>query len=117
MKYRNAKRLENGGIDCEIQHLQYGWIPFTCNLADTGALFDVGALYDAMNSDPKTAQYVYAPPAPLTPEYLSVLRADAYRAEADPIFFKWQRSEATEQVWLDKVAEIKLRYPYPEVVV
>jgi hypothetical protein len=38
-------------------------------------------------------------------------RAKAYRNESDPLFFKWQRAEATQQEWLDKVAEIKLRYP------
>jgi len=38
-------------------------------------------------------------------------RAEAYRNESDPLFFKWQRGEATEQEWLDKVEEIKLRYP------
>lgn len=38
-------------------------------------------------------------------------RSDAYRNESDPLFFKWQRGESTEQVWLDKVAEIKTRYP------
>ena len=38
-------------------------------------------------------------------------RAKAYRNESDPLFFKWQRGEATGQEWLDKVAEIKLRYP------
>ena len=42
-------------------------------------------------------------------------RSLSYRDEADPIFFKWQRSEATEQEWLDKIEEIKLRYPYPQV--
>jgi hypothetical protein len=36
----------------------------------------------------------------------------AYTAEADPIFFKWQRQEATQQEWLDKVAQIQARYPY-----
>jgi len=36
----------------------------------------------------------------------------AYTAEADGIYFKWQRQEATQQEWLDKVAEIKARYPY-----
>jgi len=41
-------------------------------------------------------------------------RAIAYRAEADPIFLKWQRGEATEQEWLDKIEEIKERYPKPE---
>jgi len=39
-------------------------------------------------------------------------RAEAYRNESDPIFFMWQRNEATEQQWLDKVAEIKIRHPY-----
>jgi hypothetical protein len=38
-------------------------------------------------------------------------RANAYRNESDPLFFKWQRGEALQQEWLDKVAEIKLRYP------
>lgn len=39
-------------------------------------------------------------------------RANAYRSEADPLFFKWQRNEATEQEYLDKVQEIRARYPY-----
>jgi hypothetical protein len=43
-------------------------------------------------------------------EITTSLRADAYRNESDPLFFKWQRGEATEQEWLDKVAEIKARY-------
>jgi len=37
-------------------------------------------------------------------------RAEAYRNESDPLFFKSQRGEATHQEWLDKVAEIKTRY-------
>jgi hypothetical protein len=39
------------------------------------------------------------------------LRAEAYRNESDPLFFKAQRGEIEQQVWLDKVAEIKARYP------
>lgn len=39
------------------------------------------------------------------------MRAEAYRTESDPLFFKSQRGEATQQEWLDKVAEIKARYP------
>jgi len=38
-------------------------------------------------------------------------RKAAYIAEADPLFFRAQRGEITEQEWLDKVAEIKARYP------
>jgi hypothetical protein len=39
-------------------------------------------------------------------------RLAAYTLESDPIYFKWQRGEATQQEWLDKIAEIKARYPY-----
>ena len=41
-------------------------------------------------------------------------RKNAYRNESDPIYLKWQRGEATEQQWLDKIAEIKERFPKPE---
>jgi len=53
-----------------------------------------------------TAQPMTAPQ--LSPEQL---RRAAYVAEADPIFFKWQRGTATEQQWLDKILEIKSRHP------
>lgn len=38
-------------------------------------------------------------------------RQAAFQAESDPLFFEWQRGEGTEQAWLDKVAEIRARYP------
>jgi len=40
-------------------------------------------------------------------------RAAAYASEADPLFFKAQRGEATIEEWQAKVAEIRSRYPYP----
>ena len=40
-------------------------------------------------------------------------RHAAYTAEADPLFFKWQRGNGTEQAWLDKIAEIQARHPDP----
>lgn len=50
-----------------------------------------------------------------TQQEQSDLRAAAYRAEADPLFFQAQRGKATQQEWLDKIAEIEARFPYPEV--
>lgn len=38
------------------------------------------------------------------------LRLEAYRNEADPLFFKAQRGEATIEEWKLKVEEIKARY-------
>jgi hypothetical protein len=44
-------------------------------------------------------------------------RAAAYTTEADPLFFKAQRGEATIEEWEAKVAEIRTRYPYPALEV
>ena len=41
-------------------------------------------------------------------------REAAYKAEADPLFFKSQRGDATQAEWQAKVAEIKARFPYQE---
>lgn len=38
-------------------------------------------------------------------------RKAAYAAEADPLFFKAQRGEATLEEWQAKIAEIKARFP------
>ena len=43
-------------------------------------------------------------------------RAAAYANEADPLFFKAQRGEATQADWQAKVDEIRQRYPYPTEV-
>lgn len=57
-----------------------------------------------------------APPAPkYTRDEISALRQAAYQLESDPIFFQFQRNDGSysKQDWLDKVAEIDARYPYP----
>jgi hypothetical protein len=42
-----------------------------------------------------------------------VFRKQMYRNEADPLYMEWQYDQTaeSEQVWRDKVAEIKLAYP------
>jgi len=52
-------------------------------------------------------------PEPLTFKQQELARSVAYRNEADPLFFKAQRGEATIDEWFAKVSEIKARYPYP----
>jgi len=39
------------------------------------------------------------------------VRASLYKIHADPLFFKWQRGEGTEQEWLDMIAKIKQCVP------
>ena len=59
----------------------------------------------------------FGPPLGVVPthEEQEAKRAAAYRQEADPLFFQAQRGKATQQEWLDKIAEIEARFPYPEV--
>ena len=51
------------------------------------------------------------PADPPAPPDIDALRHTAYVAESDPIFFKYQREEATKEEWLAKIEEIKARYP------
>jgi hypothetical protein len=68
----------------------------------------IGWLYDGST---------FSPPLGIVPtqQEQSDLRAAAYTKEADPLFFQAQRGKATQQQWLDKIAEIEARFPYPEV--
>jgi DsbC/DsbD-like thiol-disulfide interchange protein len=67
---------------------------------------------------------VYPDMAPILAEYESLMadeprkqvesqRKAAYTTESDPVFFQWQRGDATEQEWLDAVEAVKAKYPYP----
>jgi len=40
-------------------------------------------------------------------------RSEAYKLESDSLYLEWQfdQTEESEQVWRDKVTEIKARYP------
>jgi hypothetical protein len=40
-------------------------------------------------------------------------RLVAYEQQSDPVFFKWQRGDATEAEWREAVAKVKLDNPYP----
>lgn len=103
MNYRNARRLANGWIDCEIEHEHFGWIPFTCDPKDPGAQVDVVELYAKMDADPATASYV-----PPSQEEIDVVAADAVRSlrdrllatEVDPLVsnpLRWADFSAEEQ--------------------
>ncbi|MBM5801692.1 MAG: hypothetical protein FJ077_12850 [Cyanobacteria bacterium K_DeepCast_35m_m2_023] len=52
----------------------------------------------------------------LTTDEQRAARAAAYTSEADPLFFKAQRGEATIEEWQSTVADIRARFPYPTEV-
>jgi len=43
-------------------------------------------------------------------------RQQAYQQTADPLFFEYQRGDATEAEWLAAVQAVKDAHPYPEQV-
>jgi hypothetical protein len=55
------------------------------------------------------------PPVPIREE-VEQARQVAYQQTADPIFFQYQRGDATEQEWLNAVQAVKDAHPYPEDV-
>lgn len=63
------------------------------------ALIDAAAVVVAQEGEKKLAENA---------------RRDAYLLEADPLFFKSQRGEATLDEWKSKILEIKNRFPYTQ---
>ena len=110
MNARNPQYNSFGTIDLEIEHPTFGWIPFTADPNDAeGAELYASAIAGKYGD---IAPYIAPPPPPPpTQEQIDALRKQAYQAEADPLFFKWQRGESTEQDWLDKITDIRNRYP------
>lgn len=58
MEWRNARYDAAGTITCEINHPLHGWIPFTVDVNDTGAAFDVAALDAEIRAAGGIADYV-----------------------------------------------------------
>ena len=84
---RNASYIDaNGNIDCEINHPEHGWIPYTINSHDTDTTVDNAAVKAILGSD----IVAYVPP---TQEELDAEAATAVRGqrtwllktEVDPI--------------------------------
>ena len=44
---------------------------------------------------------------------IEATRLDAYEKQSDPLYFKWQRGDATEAEWRAAVAKVKTDNPYP----
>lgn len=99
MEIRNAKYNQFGGIDCEIEHPVFGWIPFTANQYDSeelgaivyNSVHDVADEYTAPVIDPAEAlsaerAAMVASPAQvrLTLHQMGLLDTVQAMADADP---------------------------------
>jgi len=77
-----------------------------------------GLVWDENNTDPKPTKKALEtawPQVQYDREYKAVEKARqaAYVTDSDPLFFEWQRGDATEQQWRDAVQAVKDAHPYP----
>ena len=79
MNYRNAKIINaEGWVNCEINHPEYGWIPYTLDPSDTDMTINNDDLLAEMATNGDVAAYV-----PPTQEELDAEAAAAIRQERD----------------------------------
>ena len=84
MNYRNAKYINNNGwIDCELEHPEFGWIPYTLNPADTDMTINNDDLLAAMEAAGDVAAYV-----PPTQAELDATLSDQLRMERDGLLLE-----------------------------
>lgn len=77
-----------------------------------------GLTWDENNPDPKPTEKALEtawPQVQYDRQHATVERArkQAYTETSDPLYFEWQRGDATQQEWLDAVQAVKDAHPYP----
>jgi hypothetical protein len=88
----------------------YNLYPNVVTIDDTAGAFDTDGNSVAIDESAVAAEIQRLQPIKAA-EQAQANRKAAYIAEADPLFFKAQRGEATMEDWQAKVAEIKARFP------
>ena len=106
MNYRNARCInDNGWIDCEINHPNHGWIPYTLSPSDTDMTVDNDDLLAAMAAKGDVAPYTPPTQAELDAKLSKQLRdqRDALLSKVDAIAgnaLRWASLDvATQDAW------------------
>ena len=125
--YRNAKYInDNGWIDCEIEHQDYGWIPYTLDPADTDMTINNDDLLAAMEAAGDVAAYVPPTQAELDAALSEQLRMerDGLLAEVDAIAgnaLRWAALSAEQQnawaVYRQALLDVPQQAGFPNDVV
>jgi len=109
MNYKNAKYINDSGlIDCEIEHPQYGWIPYTLDPNDTDMTINNNELLSAMEKNNDVESYVAPTQEELdSQEAIRVrqIRDSLLTSEVDPIVtnpLRWaELSEEKQTEWIN----------------
>ena len=125
--YRNAKYINDSGwIDCEIEHPDHGWIPYTLDPADTDITINNDALLAAMEAAGDVAAYVPPTQAELDAALSEQLRGerDGLLAEVDAIAgnaLRWATLSAEQQdawgVYRQALLDVPQQAGFPNDVV
>jgi len=107
MEYRNAKYInENGWIDCEINHSEFGWIPYTLNPNDTDMNINNDELLASMSENGDVAAYVAPSQSEIDAINASAIRMERnskLETEVDPLVtnpLRWaELTEAKQTEW------------------
>ena len=103
MKYRNAKYINDSGwVECEVNHPEFGWIPYGLNPADTDMTVNNDDLLAAMAKSGDVAAYVPPTQAELDEALSGQLRMDrdALLSKVDAIAgnaLRWSALDAKVQ--------------------
>lgn len=118
MNYRSAKYInEDGWIDCEIEHPDHGWIPYTLDPSDTDMTINNDELLAAMAANNDVVAYV-----PPTQEELDAEAAQSVRGqrnmllvtEVDPLagnILRWSSLTSEQQQALADYRQALLDVP------
>jgi hypothetical protein len=111
IEYKNPIRVFDNMIECEINHKDFGWIPFGCSREDPYPYFNCEELYDAMLAD---SNLIDARPTPLSQEEdlyndaamnVRLERKEILSTRVDPIMsnpFRWaDLSQERQNEWIE----------------
>ena len=127
MKYRNAKYINDSGwVECEINHPEFGWIPYGLNPADTDMSVSNDDLLAAMAKAGDVAAYVPPTQAELDEALSGQLRMDrdALLSKVDAIAgnaLRWSALDAKVQaawaVYRQALLDVPQQSGFPNRVV
>ena len=101
MNYRNAKYINDSGwIDCEIEHPEFGWIPYTLDPADTDMTVNNDDLLAAMEAAGDVAAYI-----PPTQAELDATLSEQLREERDGLLVEVDAIAGNALRWATLSAE------------
>ena len=127
MNYRNAKYInDNGWIDCEINHPEFGWIPYTLDPDDEDMTVNNDVLLAAMTAAGDVAAYVPPTQAELDAALSAQLRSerDGLLVDVDTIAgnaLRWATLSADQQnawaVYRQALLDVPQQSGFPNDVV